>query len=119
MTEKSHFNMSKKTQKKLLIEIMEADEKDGLYKTNTMAQQTYGEWMRSNPSIPKLTVIEWFLNSIPQRFKNSLINECSDEIEQAKQTEKEQIIDAWEDGKDSFSTRNAEQYYNETYGNKS
>jgi len=30
--------------------------------------------------------------------------------------EKEQIVDAWDDGKDSFSTRNAEQYYNETYG---
>ena len=37
-------------------------------------------------------------------------------LEQAKEMEKQQIIDAWEDGHDSFSTRNAEQYYNETYG---
>jgi len=31
--------MDKEQQKKLLIEIMEADEKDGLYKTNNMEQQ--------------------------------------------------------------------------------
>ena len=30
--------------------------------------------------------------------------------------EKEQIENAWEDGKGSFSTRFPEQYYNETYG---
>ena len=40
--------MGKEEQKKLLIETMEADEKDGLYKTNNMAQQTDngegGEW---------------------------------------------------------------------------
>ena len=28
---------------------------------------------------------------------------------------KQEIIDAWEDGQGSFSTRNAEQYYNETF----
>ena len=37
-------------------------------------------------------------------------------IEQAKEMYKQEIIDAWEDGHDSFSTRNAEQYYNETFG---
>lgn len=34
--------MNKEEQKKLLIEIMEADEKDGLYKTNNMK---YEKWM--------------------------------------------------------------------------
>jgi len=34
---------------------------------------------------------------------------------QAKSMEKEQIIDAWEDGQGSFSTRTVEQYHNETY----
>ena len=29
--------------------------------------------------------------------------------------EKEQIMKAWEDGKGAFSTRQPEQYYNETY----
>jgi len=36
-------------------------------------------------------------------------------INQAKEMEKQQIIDAWEDGQHSFSSRNAEQYYNETF----
>jgi hypothetical protein len=36
-------------------------------------------------------------------------------FKQAKQMEMEQITDAWEDGKDSFSTRNAEEYYNQTF----
>ncbi len=63
--------MDKEQQKKLLIEIMEADEKDGLYKP--------------------ITALEWFLNSIPQRFRNMLINECFDEIQQARQMKHEQI----------------------------
>ena len=116
--------MEKEQQKKLLTEIMEADEKDGLYKTNNMAQQTYGEWMRSNPQIPNLTAVEWLLKQINKQSYslgdiNITINVPKDIIEQAKQMEKEQIVNAWDDGKDSFSTRNAEQYYNETYGNKS
>jgi hypothetical protein len=36
-------------------------------------------------------------------------------FEQAKEMHKEEIKESWEDGKDSFSTRNAEQYYNETF----
>ena len=36
-------------------------------------------------------------------------------IENTKEMEKEQILDAWEDGHDSFSTRSEEQYYNETF----
>ena len=28
---------------------------------------------------------------------------------------KQEIIDAWENGQDSFSSRNAEQYYQETF----
>ena len=36
-------------------------------------------------------------------------------IEPFIQMEKEQIINAWEDGKGSFSTRQPEQYYKETF----
>ena len=32
--------------------------------------------------------------------------------------EKQQIIDAWEDGQNSFSTRTPKQYYKETFKNK-
>ena len=39
----------------------------------------------------------------------------ADIAEQAKEIHNQEIIDAWEDGHDSFSTRNAEQYYNETF----
>ena len=38
--------------------------------------------------------------------------------EQAKNMEKQQIMDAWEDGKNSFPTINAEKYYKEQFKNK-
>jgi hypothetical protein len=38
--------------------------------------------------------------------------------EQAKNMEKQQIIDAWEDGQNSFPTINAEKYYKEQFKNK-
>ena len=75
----------------------------------------------------KKTAVEWLL----EEFKNFTTNAHFDRngyiikihkanmvdlINKAKEMEKQQIIDAWEDGHDSFSTRNAEQYYNETYG---
>lgn len=94
-------------QKKLLIEVMEADEKDGLYKTNNMAQQTAVEWLIiqiKNDHIDKaLTGLEWMKI-----------------FEQAKQMEKEQIAEAYLQGSfdDGPNQDNAEQYYNETYGNK-
>jgi hypothetical protein len=39
------------------------------------------------------TTVEWLIESLPQRFKNALINTCSEEIEKAKEMEKEQAID--------------------------
>lgn len=62
----------------------------------------------------KQSSIEWLykelLNSEPNILEwNKLFN-------QAKEMHKQEIIDAWEDGQGSFSTRNAEQYYNETFG---
>ena len=75
----------------------------------------------------KKTAVEWLL----EEFKNFTTNAHFDRngyiikihkanmvdlINKAKEMEKQKIIDAWEDGHDSFSTRNAEQYYNETYG---
>jgi hypothetical protein len=57
------------------------------------------------------TAIDWLVENLYYILKT----EHYDIIEQAKEMEKEQIIDAWEDGQNSFSSRNAEQYYNETY----
>ena len=64
-------------------------------------QQTVVEWLIYKLDIILPLDIEW--DKLEKSFK------------QAKQMEMEQITDAWEDGKDSFSTRNAEQYYNETF----
>ena len=69
----------------------------GTTKQITMAQQTAVEWLEE---------IFWGNEGMLTRKH----------LEQAKQMEKEQIMKAWEDGKGAFSTRQPEQYYNETYG---
>ena len=69
------------------------------------------------------TAISWLIENIPQRFANAFMNECEDVIEQAKQMEKEQIVNAWDKRcrKGTFisgwhiETQDGEQYYNETY----
>lgn len=63
----------------------------------------------------KQTAVEFLIEEI-KPFLSMPIEDSYKTILQAKEMEKQQIIDAWEDGHDSFSTRNAEQYYNETYG---
>jgi len=60
------------------------------------------------------TAVEWLQDNI---MSNMTFTEIFDLIEQAKEMEKEQIIEAWEDGQDSFSSRTAEKYYNETFKN--
>jgi hypothetical protein len=67
--------VNKEEQKKLLIETMEADEKDGLYKTNNVAQQTAVEWLFDQ--IP----LEWTIKGSAKKI-----------FEQAKQMEKEQMV---------------------------
>lgn len=62
-----------------------------------------------------MTAVEWLIEKIMKHDK-SFIEFYGAEIEQANKIFEQQIIDAWEDGKDSFSTRSAEQYCNETYG---
>ena len=62
----------------------------------------------------QMTAVEWILEKITSKIYLYPIISLED-IEQAKAMEKQQIIDAWEDGQNSFSSRNAEQYYNENY----
>jgi len=57
------------------------------------------------------TAVEWLVDNI--HYLHS--TRWEEIIEEAKEMEEKQITDAWEDGKDSFSTRNAKQYYNETF----
>ena len=75
-----------------------------------MAQQTYGEWMRSNPPISTLTAVEWLLDWMGKN-QYFIGNDLLQAVEQAKQMEKEQIMNAY----DKVSMSTAEQYYNETY----
>jgi hypothetical protein len=64
----------------------------------------------------KQTAVEWLVDKVLQT--NHLKAIFEDEINQAKEREKQQIIDAWEDGQNSFPTINAKQYYKETFKNK-
>ena len=61
----------------------------------------------------KQTAVEWIEDKIQS---DMTFIEILGLIRQAKEMHKQEIMDAWEDGYDSFSTRNAEQYYNETFG---
>jgi hypothetical protein len=68
----------------------------------------------------KQTSLDWYMEAMNQYFEDARIH-CGlykdDSIyEQAKALHKQEILDAWEDGQGSFPTRNAEQYYNETFG---
>ena len=71
-----------------------------------MAQQTAVEYI-----IEKLQSTQWEYTPWPERRKI---------IEQAKQMEKEQIVDAHYQGyrNDIGTTEVSEQYYNETYNKK-
>ena len=62
--------MNKEEQKKLLIEIMEADEKDGLYKTNNMTQET----TINSASSGTVTVNGWY--SSPELIATIVLEDC-------------------------------------------
>jgi hypothetical protein len=81
--------MDKEQQKKLIIEIMEADSKDRLYK-----QQTAVDWL----------------------VKEFNLEEYKASIEFAKAKEKEQILNACYQFSDyPFNKEDHLEYYNETY----
>ena len=66
----------------------------------------------------KETAIEWLLFEIKgTKWKNANWENRKLIIEQARQMEKEQIIDAWNDGYREFydGSSTPEQYYNETF----
>ena len=61
----------------------------------------------------KQTAVEYLVD---QLLPKALTAEQYYHIEQAKAMEKQQIIDAWDNGcEDDGIIDNAEQYYNETY----
>jgi hypothetical protein len=64
----------------------------------------------------KQTAVEWLgleLNMIFHDITPELWEQVNEIFKQAKQMEKEQIVNSWVGGKGFL---NGEQYYNETYG---
>lgn len=58
------------------------------------------------------TAVEWFVEQLPMRIKNSMMGE----IEQAKDIEKEQINEAYNQGQmDGFGLEEKDDYYSETF----
>jgi len=75
--------------------------------------------METNKSV---TAIEWFFNEL-QNMQYFIGNDMLEAYKQAKQIEKQQIIDAYDAGlfdgtMDDVNDRMHKQYYNETYGSK-
>ena len=69
----------------------------------------------------KQTAVEWLIEKLPLIQQEGL----RDEIEQAKQMEKQQIIKAYKDGRSDLASNfhkslnmSIEQYYNETFKNE-
>ena len=86
----------KEKQRQLIIEIMKADEQSGLYTTR------------------KQTAVDWLVEKLDNNLDINHSWRTRQYIEQAKQMEKEQIIDSFLDGYKSHPYL-AEQYYKETY----
>jgi hypothetical protein len=72
----------------------------------------------------KQTAVEWLIQNIveDQTIKAKSMTEWINIFDQSKTMEKEHIMEAFEDGQYNIDldgcplNRNAEQYYNETYG---
>ena len=65
----------------------------------------------------KQTAVEWILEKITLKIYLYPIISLED-IEQAKEMEKEQIMNSWAKGVISDNNMTAEQHYNETFKNK-
>lgn len=66
----------------------------------------------------QMTAVEWLWSQLPSDIYKHFL----EEFQQSKEIEKQQIIDAWDDGcyqsSDFPKTSDAEQYYDKTYKSK-
>jgi len=60
-----------------------------------------------------MTAVEWLTEKLRIEFGFAFSNNI---LEQAKQMEKNQIMNSWASGVTSDGNMTAEQYYNKTYG---
>ena len=64
----------------------------------------------------KQTAVSWLVNEILTKHDKSFLEFYSAEIQQAKEMEKEQIINAYNKGEfNDVMNEDAEQYYTESY----
>jgi hypothetical protein len=71
--------------------------------------------MKSNK---KMTAVEWLYQEITKKSVNNQSHNVLGILKQAKEMEKKQIIDAYDDGNYAYGMgiKEPEQYYNEIYG---
>jgi hemerythrin len=66
----------------------------------------------------KQTAVDWLYNNLKSHFEHDgdLLEAVQFSFNQAKEMEKKQIIDAWEDGQSELSLKDKQEYYTETFG---
>lgn len=64
------------------------------------------------------TAVEFLIKAFQGAYGEKVINVISVQVEQAKEMEKEEIMNSWVLGVTSEGNMTAEQYFNETYKNK-
>lgn len=57
--------------------------------------------MENRPTeyIKQLTALDWFLENLPNRFKNAFKQSCEEEIEEARRMMRDQVEKAYSQGK--------------------
>ena len=115
------MKIDKQKQKQLIIDIMDADAKDGLYAREhnspiiqeLIDETTPKELEKINKEMTK-TAVEWLENELS---KIGLTHEIiGDKIQQAKEMEKQQIIDAWNSAYGGDSHHEGKDFFEKTYG---
>jgi hypothetical protein len=65
------------------------------------------------------TAVEWFMENLPNRLRNSILNGYRETLDTAIQMEKEQIMNSFVDGgyvDTNLERQSSEQYFEELYG---
>jgi hydrogenase maturation factor len=66
----------------------------------------------------KQTAVEWLIEQLLKKSDIEYINGFNNLVEQAKEIEKEEIMNSWVSGVVSEGNMTAEQYFNETFVSK-
>jgi len=89
--------MNKEKQKKIIIEVMDADAKDGLYEKEDKTFKQKSKWTKVNNK--QQTAVEWLFTQLYEKFEMKGDGEKMNKIlNKAKEMEKEQIVNAYECG---------------------